>query len=162
MIPFLPLFENERVWGFPYSEIDNFEGFKIVLNRLKLKYYVKKDNSCKDKNSNIDGKHFVITGFRDTDIIEYISNNGGNLQNEVNMKTDYLIIKDSYSQSSKLKKAKIMGVDIILKDDFNKFEFMSALVKIKDNIVARFGAIIPEPFAIPHILTSSFPTINSS
>ena len=103
--------------------IDNFEGFKIVLNRLKLKYYVKKDNSCKDKNSNIDGKHFVITGFRDTDIIEYISNNGGNLQNEVNMKTDYLIIKDSYSQSSKLTKAKIMGVDIILKDDFNKFEF---------------------------------------
>ena len=103
--------------------IDNFEGFKIELNRLKLKYYVKKDNSCKDKNSNIDGKHFVITGFRDTDIIEYISNNGGNLQNEVNMKTDYLIIKDSYSQSSKLTKAKIMGVDIILKDDFNKFEF---------------------------------------
>ena len=48
------------------------------------------------------------------------------------------------------------------KSDLNKFEFMSALVKINDNIVARLGAIIPEPFAIPHIFISSSPTIISS
>jgi NAD-dependent DNA ligase len=36
------------------------------------------------------------------------------------MKTDYLIVKDSNSQSSKIKKAEIMGVEIITKEDFNK------------------------------------------
>ena len=45
---------------------------------------------------------------------------------------------------------------------FNKFEFMSALVKINDSIVAKLGAIIPEPFAIPHIFTSSSPARISS
>ena len=50
----------------------------------------------------------------------------------------------------------------LFKSDLNKFEFISALVKINDNIVAKFGAIIPEPFATPHILTSSSPIIISS
>ena len=45
---------------------------------------------------------------------------------------------------------------------FNKLEFISALVKINDNIVAKLGAIIPEPFAIPQILISSSPTMISS
>jgi len=102
--------------------MDNFEGFKIFLNKLGLEYYVQSEESNIkiNKNPNIDEKYFVMTGFRDTDIIDYISNNGGVIQNDVNMKTDYLIIKDSDSQSSKLKKAKIMGVDILLKEDFNK------------------------------------------
>lgn len=100
--------------------IDNFEGFKIFLSKLDLEYYVKTEESLIDKNSNIDGKNFVMTGFRDGDIIEYITKNGGTLQNDVNMKTDYLIVKDSDSKSSKIKKAEIMGVDIIFKDDFGK------------------------------------------
>ena len=39
---------------------------------------------------------------------------------------------------------------------------MSALVKINESIVAKLGAIIPEPFAIPQILIKSSPTIISS
>ena len=100
--------------------MDNFEGFKIFLSKLDLEYYVKTEESLVDKNSNIDGKNFVMTGFRDVDIIEYITKNGGTLQNDVNLKTDYLIVKDSDSQSSKIKKAEIMGVELITKDDFNK------------------------------------------
>ena len=110
--------------------MDNFEGFKIFLNKLELEYYVKTEetNINVNKNPNIDGKNFVITGFRDLDIIEYISNNGGTIQPDVNMKTDYLIVKDSDSQSSKLKKAKIMGVDIILKKDFNLLKSNNKLI----------------------------------
>ena len=110
--------------------MDNFEGFKIFLNKLELEYYVKTDetNINVNKNPNIDGKNFVITGFRDLDIIEYISNNGGTIQNDVNMNTDYLIVKDSDSQSSKLKKSKIMGVDIILKKDFNLLKSNNKLI----------------------------------
>ena len=50
----------------------------------------------------------------------------------------------------------------LFKRDFNKFELISALVKIKDSIVAKFGAIIPEPFAMPQIFINSSPKIISS
>ena len=72
------------------------------------------------KNPNINGKHFVMTGFRDLNIISNIDKNGGIIQNDVNMKTDYLIVKDHQSNSSKVKRAKIMGVGILLKEDFSK------------------------------------------
>jgi len=103
--------------------IDNFKGFRTFMDGLNLEYYVKNDDGVKsgtvNKNPKIDGKYFVITGFRDTEIIEFINTNGGTLQNDVNMKTDYLIVKDLISNSSsKVKKAKIMGVEIIDKDWF--------------------------------------------
>jgi len=104
--------------------IDNFKGFVEFLGELNLKYYVKTDEDIGTKNPKIDGKYFVITGFRDTEIIDYISKNGGTLQNDVNMKTEYLIVKDTSSSnsnnSSKVNKAKIMGVDIIDKSWFNE------------------------------------------
>ena len=50
----------------------------------------------------------------------------------------------------------------LFNNDFNKFELISALVKINANIVARLGAIIPDPFAIPQILISSSPIMISS
>ena len=59
-----------------------------------------------------------------------------------------------------------MALKLLATDFFNNcfkiFELISAFVKIKDNIVARLGAIIPEPFAIPAILITLFPTLNSS
>jgi len=111
--------------------MDNFEGFKIFLNKLELEYYVKTEetNINVNKNPNIDGKNFVITGFRDLDIIEYISNNGGIIQNDVNMKSEYLLVKDINSNSGKVKKAQIMGVDIILKKDFNLLKSNNKLKK---------------------------------
>jgi DNA ligase (NAD+) len=104
--------------------IDNFKGFRSFMSELNLEYYVKTleqiMNVNETKNPKIDGKYFVITGFRDTEIIDYINKNGGTLQNDVNMKTEYLIVKDTSSSSSKVKKAKIMGVDIIDKSWFTK------------------------------------------
>jgi DNA ligase (NAD+) len=100
--------------------IDNFEGFRSFMSGLNLDYYVKTEESVNDaKNPNIDGKYFVMTGFRDTEIIDCINKNGGILQNDVNMKTEYLIVKDLSSGSGKIKKAQIMGVDIIDVDGFN-------------------------------------------
>jgi len=62
----------------------------------------------------------VMTGCRDTEIIDYIYKNGGVIQNDVNMKTEYLIVKDINSNSGKVKKAQIMGLEIINIDGFNK------------------------------------------
>ena len=104
--------------------IDNFEGFRSFMSGLNLEYYVKTEESTKNvnKNPNIDGKYFVMTGFRDIEIIDYIDTNGGTLQNDVNMKTEYLIVKDLSSSSGKIKKAKIMGVEIIDANGFNKLK----------------------------------------
>ena len=104
--------------------IDNFEGFRTFMTGLNLEYYVKneEDNVNTNKNPNIDGKYFVMTGFRDIEIIDCISKNGGHLQNDVNLKTEYLIVNDINSNSSKVKKAKIMGVEIIDVDGFNQFK----------------------------------------
>ena len=105
--------------------IDNFAGFRTFMSGLNLEYYVKAEedtNVNATKNPNIDGKYFVMTGFRDSEIIDYISKNGGIMQNDVNMKTEYLIVKDIESNSSKIKKAKIMGVEIIDVDGFNQFK----------------------------------------
>ena len=44
---------------------------------------------------------------------------------------------------------------------FNANEPISASVNIKENIVAKFGAIIPEPFATPAILTILSPNLTS-
>ena len=102
--------------------IDNFVGFRTFMSGLNLEYYVKAEQDTNvnvKKNPNIDGKYFVMTGVRDSDIIDSISKNGGILQNDVNLKTEYLIVKDINSNSSKVKKAKIMGVEIIDVDGFN-------------------------------------------
>ena len=100
--------------------IDNFEAFKKYLGRLNLKYYVNTSSGNVNKNPNINGKYFVLTGFRDESIIQKIEENDGILQNDVNMKTDYLIVKDLETKSSKVTKAQIMGIEIVVKEGFNE------------------------------------------
>ena len=48
-----------------------------------------------------------------------------------------------------------------LKNNIKNY-WWSSMVQMNDNIVARFGAIIPDPFAIAQILISSSPMITSS
>ena len=50
----------------------------------------------------------------------------------------------------------------LFKTVFKILEFMSAFVKINDNIVAKLGAIMPDPLAIPEILINSSPMMISS
>ena len=53
-------------------------------------------------------------------------------------------------------------VETFFKIAFKNTEGILASVKINDNIVAIFGAIIPDPLAIPEIFTSLFPILHSS
>ena len=50
----------------------------------------------------------------------------------------------------------------VLKIAFKKTEGIFASVNMKDNMVAIFGAIIPEPLAIPEIFTDLLPILHSS
>ena len=53
-------------------------------------------------------------------------------------------------------------VATFLRIAFKNTEGIFASVNINDNIVAILGAIIPEPFAMPEILTNLLPILHSS
>lgn len=70
-------------------------------------------------------KTFVITGklhiYANRDALKKeIENNGGKVVGSVSSKTDYLINNDSTSNSSKNKKAKELGIQIITEDEFEE------------------------------------------
>lgn len=70
-------------------------------------------------------KTFVITGklhiYANRDALKKeIENNGGKVVGSVSSKTDYLINNDSTSNSSKNKKAKELGIQIITEDQFEE------------------------------------------
>ena len=59
-----------------------------------------------------------MSGIRDKELINFIENNGGTLQNDVNLKTNYLLVKDSSISSTKVKKAHIIGSTIVSIEEF--------------------------------------------
>jgi len=100
--------------------IDNFDNFKVFLESLNLNYYSVESGTKKQlkKNPKIEHKNFVITGFRDSNLITIIEENGGTIQGDVTMKTHFVIVKDEQTKSSKVKKANIIGISIVMKEDF--------------------------------------------
>ena len=71
------------------------------------------------------GKVFVITGSLEhftnrNELKELIEKNGGKVSGSVSSKTNFLINNDTTSNSSKNKKAKELGVEIISEEDFLK------------------------------------------
>ena len=77
---------------------------------------VKKDIAV-DVNTNISGKSFVFTGFRDKDLETYISNMGGFIKTIISKKTNYLVVADLTDNSNKVDRARSLGVPIILRDN---------------------------------------------
>jgi len=64
------------------------------------------------------GKKILCTGFRDTQIIEYIEKHNGTIATTVSKTLYLLIVKDEYATGVKIEKAKKLGVNIITKADF--------------------------------------------
>lgn len=78
-----------------------------------------------DESSSIAGKIFVITGSVNhfanrNELKAFIESKGGKATGSVTSNTDYLINNDVNSTSSKNKKARELGVEIISEDDFLK------------------------------------------
>jgi NAD-dependent DNA ligase len=68
-------------------------------------------------NANISGKSFVFTGFRDKDLEAYIIRMGGFIKTTISKNTDYLVVADLNENSTKVDKARSIGVPIILRDN---------------------------------------------
>ena len=102
--------------------VDNLKNFKYFMETMPFLSYTNtiQTKLNKTKNSYISGKNIVLTGFRDSNIINYIENNDGIIQSTVNKKTDIVVIKNENFRSSKIEIAKSMNIPIVTKDDFIK------------------------------------------
>ena len=101
-----------------FSKQENVDTFNNLLKELNIKEQAKVDTS-----SGIAGKTFVITGSVNiwsnrNELKAYIESKGAKVASAVSAKTDYLINNDSTSASSKNKKAKELGVEIITEEEF--------------------------------------------
>ena len=66
----------------------------------------------------LSGQSFVLTGFRDAELEAKIEFLGGKVSSGVSKTTTAVITKDLNSSSSKITKAKSLGIKVILRDDF--------------------------------------------
>lgn len=95
-----------------------FRKFFNELSKLfDLKYLEVKKKST--KKGTMKDFYVVFTGVRDKDIEDYIEKNGGTVLSTVSGKTTHLVYKEM-SESSKFKKAKVLGVKIMTLAEFKK------------------------------------------
>ena len=92
----------------------------VVDDLLKI---IKIEDSESSVQNDMEGMNFVITGsvnhFSNRGAVkELVESRGGKVSGSVTSKTKYLINNDSTSNSSKNKKAKELGVQIITEDEF--------------------------------------------
>lgn len=102
--------------------VDNFPEFIKFYNMLKKYINITLPIEKKSKSN---GKYkdmtIVMSGFRDKELTEYLENEGAKLTNSISKNTDLLIVKDnSVMDTSKVKKAKELGIKIITKDSLIK------------------------------------------
>ena len=100
--------------------LNNFGNFKQFYE----KYYSVKDEKDNDNKKDVEsldkkliGKKVSFTGFRDKALEKQIELNGGKVVSTISKTTDILITKDINSNSSSMKKAKELGIVIILLSD---------------------------------------------
>ena len=107
------------------SIADFFKSEKNIENVESLRKILKFEKEESGSGDKLSGKVCVITGSLEhfsnrNELKELIEKNGGKVSGSVSSKTNYLINNDTASNSSKNKKAKELGVEIISEEDFLK------------------------------------------
>lgn len=107
------------------SIADFFRSEKNIENVESLRKILKFEKEESVGGDKLSGKVCVITGSLQhfsnrNELKELIEKNGGKVSGSVSSKTNYLINNDTASNSSKNKKAKELGVEIISEEDFLK------------------------------------------
>lgn len=100
-----------------FSDKENIKKFNNLLNELTI---IKEENN---EEQNMAGLNFVVTGSVErfanrNEVKDYIEKRGGKVTGSVTSKTKYLINNDLLSNSSKNKKAKELGIEIINEEQF--------------------------------------------
>ena len=111
---------TSRIWkkqGLSFEEFIHSDLLEEIFYEVNEELFdIVEDEDCTDKA-------FVITGklnlFENRDeFVEYIEDLGGKVVGSVSSKTDFLICNDTASTSSKMKKAKELGVEVITEEEF--------------------------------------------
>ena len=107
------------------SIVDFFKDSKNIENVKNLREVLIFEVEESAGSDSFAGKVFVITGSLEhftnrNELKELIEKNGGKVSGSVSSKTNFLINNDTASNSSKNKKAKELGVEIISEEDFLK------------------------------------------
>jgi len=97
------------------SYIDSFDKFFEYIKDLPITI---KESSDK-VSSELNGKVFTFTGVRRPDLVKIIESKGGKEGSSVSKNTTYLVCVDKNSTSSKMTKAKDLGITIL---DVNDLE----------------------------------------
>ena len=101
-----------------FSDRGNVEKLDRLLQEVTIKNPEVNHNA-----QNMEGLNFVVTGSvshfaNRNEVKEYIEQRGGKVTGSVTSKTNYLINNDIMSNSSKNKKAKELGIEIITEEQF--------------------------------------------
>ena len=101
-----------------FSDKENVEKLDRLLQKVTIKNPEVNHNA-----QNMEGLNFVVTGSVNhfanrNEVKEYIEQRGGKVTGSVTSKTNYLINNDIMSNSSKNKKAKELGIEIITEEQF--------------------------------------------
>ena len=101
-----------------FSDKENVEKLDRLLQEVTIKNPEVNHNA-----QNMEGLNFVVTGSvshfaNRNEVKEYIEQRGGKVTGSVTSKTNYLINNDITSNSSKNKKAKELGIEIITEEQF--------------------------------------------
>lgn len=97
--------------------IDNYDNFFNFIKDLPIS--IEEKLEVAPVGTDLEGKQFVFTGVRDKFAEEVIISKGGKIASSVSRNTTHLVCKDPNSGSSKLEKAKSLGVEIISLDELN-------------------------------------------
>lgn len=109
------------------SKLEEFMEFLTELRdntsyKLTFKTAKKNDDIAHDMTN----EKVVLTGFRSNDIADFIEKNGGTITSTVSKNTTLVIYADATKNSSKLTKARKLGITTMLKKDFeNKYDIKS-------------------------------------
>lgn len=107
------------------SIVEFFKDSKNIENVKSLREVLIFEAEESAGSDSFAGKVFVITGSLEhftnrNELKELIEKNGGKVSGSVSSKTNFLINNDTASNSSKNKKSKELGVEIISEEDFLK------------------------------------------
>ena len=96
--------------------VENLDKFKIFLKKLKIKTHNLDSYIEKTQIK----KNIVFTGFRNSELEQYLEQNKISVKNSINSDTFLLITKDNSSKSSKIQEAKKKNIPIVTIDSFLK------------------------------------------
>jgi DNA ligase (NAD+) len=98
--------------------IDNLPKVFKFFEDNNLSLTRQQNNEIISANSRILGKTFVFSGVRDKELEKLIIDNGGTISTSVSSKTSLVVVKTTDVESSKITKAKSLGVSVMNIEDF--------------------------------------------